>query len=374
MRFLKLDTGVIDTFDQALAGAVEVVATSPGKPLARLARHRGWPCALGVQARALLAPGAEARQLIAGNMARKRIRLPEIFGNPFVAGLYSYVKRVQAAVLKEALLAELAASDPEVVIVYNGSSYPESVLEAASRGRPRVFIEAGFFPKTLQVDPKGLNGANSVPRDPAFYLETEEDFAAPGLPEFVNNRPSKSRYDPVELTPGYVFVPFQVPSDMQVTQHSPWIRDMEQFLEQVCAAADRNPDDTFVIKEHPSFKRSVIGWREHPRVIFANGNVTSDLIRDARAVITLNSTVGIEGLLLGKPVITLGHACYNIDGLVQHAPDAAALDAALAARDWAPDERLRRQVLGYLWNRYLVHGSYAELPSDLAETLKARAA
>ncbi|MGI3166521.1 nitrogen fixation protein FixF [Pseudooceanicola sp. 200-1SW] len=373
MRFLKLDTGVIANFDTALAGAVEVVATSPGKPLARLARHRGWARALAVQARALVAPGPQARAAIVANMARKRIRLPEIFGNPFVAGLYSYVKRVQAAVLHQALEAELAASDPEVVIVYNGSAYPESVLEAVSRDRPRVFIEAGFFPKTLQVDPKGLNGANSVPRDPAFYLETEEDFAAPGLPEFVNNRPSKSKYEPVELTPGYVFVPFQVPSDMQVTQHSPWIRDMEQFLTEVCAAAERNPDETFVIKEHPSFKRSVMGLASHPRVIFANGNVTSELIREARAVITLNSTVGIEGLLLGKPVITLGAACYNVPGLVQHAPDAAALDAALAARDWAPEARLRRQFLGYLWNRYLIHGSYAELPADLGALLAARA-
>lgn len=373
MRFLKLDTGVIANFDTALAGEVEVVATSPGKPLARLARHRGWARALAVQARALVAPGPQARAAIVANMARKRIRLPEIFGNPFVAGLYSYVKRVQAAVLHQALEAELAASDPEVVIVYNGSAYPESVLEAVSRDRPRVFIEAGFFPKTLQVDPKGLNGANSVPRDPAFYLETEEDFAAPGLPEFVNNRPSKSKYEPVELTPGYVFVPFQVPSDMQVTQHSPWIRDMEQFLTEVCAAAERNPDETFVIKEHPSFKRSVMGLASHPRVIFANGNVTSELIREARAVITLNSTVGIEGLLLGKPVITLGAACYNVPGLVQHAPDAAALDAALAARDWAPEARLRRQFLGYLWNRYLIHGSYAELPADLGALLAARA-
>lgn len=375
MRFLKLDTGVIRSFDTALAGEVAVVGTGTGAILARLARHLGWPRALGLLARALVAPGAEARRLVAGNVDRKRIRLPGVFGNRVVAGIYGYVKRVQAALLLRALELELARTDPEVTIVYNGSLFPESVLARASWGRPRVFVEAGFFPGTLQIDPQGLNAANSVPRDPAFYLETEEDFAAPGLPEAVNNRPSKSRHDPVELEPGYVFVPFQVPSDMQVTVHSPWVRDMGAFLDVICDAAERNPETTFVIKEHPSFKQSVMGRRDHPRVIFANGNVTSELIRDARAVITLNSTVGIEALLLEKPVITLGEACYNVDGLVRHAPDPRRLDIALAAvaRGWAPEPELRRQFLGYLWNSYLLHGRYDALPDELGPWLRARA-
>ncbi|WP_010138515.1 capsular polysaccharide export protein, LipB/KpsS family [Oceanicola sp. S124] len=374
MRFLKLDTGVIDSFDAALGAEGLRIGTGTLSVLRRLARHRGWGVALAGLGRALLAPGPEARAAIAGNMARKRIRVPALFGNPVIGGAYGYVKRVEAALLRQALLAELAATDPEVVVVYNGSVHPESVLAEVSRGRPRVFIEAGFFPKTLQIDPEGLNGANSVPRDPAFYLDDSRDFAAGGYPDAVNNRASKARHDAVALEPGYVFVPFQVPSDMQVTLHSPWVRDMGAFLDVICDLADRHPDEHFVIKEHPSFKLSVAGRRSHPRVTFANGNVTSELIRDARAVITLNSTVGIEALLLERPVITLGAACYNIEGLVQHAPDAAGLDAAIAARDWQADPRLVRQFIGYLWNDYLVHGSYAELPADLPAILAERAA
>ena len=373
MRFLKLDTGVIDSFDHALGREGLRFDTGQGATLRRLARHRGWRHALAVQGRALLKPGAAARQAVAGNIARKRIRMPGLFGEGRLGGLYGYIKRVQAAVLRQALEAELEARNPDVVVIYNGSNYPESVLEAASRGRSRVFIEAGFFPGTLQIDPKGLNGANSVPRDPAFYLDANEDFAAEGYPQSVNNRPSKTAAERVELDPGYIFVPFQVPSDMQVTQHSPWVRDMAQFLDVICDAADRHPDLRFVIKEHPSFKRSVVGLRAHPRVRFANGNVTSELIRDARAVITLNSTVGLEALLLERPVITLGEACYNIEGLVRHAPDPAALDAALADPDQPAQPRLLRQVIGYLWNRYLVHGTYADLPANLADVLKARA-
>lgn len=371
MRFLKLDTGVIRTFDDALAGQVRIVRTGTGAILSGLARHLGWPRTLALLAKALAAPGTKARELSAGNIDRKRIRLPQVFGNPFLAGIYAYTKAVQSALLRPLLDRELATTDPEVVIVYNGSLFPESVLADASKGRPRVFIEAGFLPKTMQIDPQGLNAANSVPQDPSFYLGGQ-DFAAPGLPEAVNVRTSKTWHDQVTLTPGYVFVPFQVPSDMQVTVHSPWIRDMEQFHDVICDTADHHPEQTFVIKEHPSFKRSVIGRRDHPRVIFANGNVTADLIRYARVVVTLNSTVGIESLVLGTPVITLGNACYNIDGLVQHAEDHAALDAALADTI-QPDPELRRQFLGWLKNRYLVDGAYSDLPENLGQILTERA-
>ncbi|MDJ0858609.1 MAG: nitrogen fixation protein FixF [Dinoroseobacter sp.] len=372
MTFFKLDTGQLRNFDAALNGQAHTFRTSTGAVLGQLARHVGWPKALGRLAHACIAPGETAAELAEGNVTRKRIRLPGLFGNRVVSGIYGWLKTTQAALLHEALELEISERNPDVVIVYNGSLYPESVLAHVSQGRKRVFVEAGFFPGTLQIDPEGLNAANSVPRDPGFYLNTSEDFAADGLPQAVNNRKSKSSSgDELALDPGYVFVPFQVPSDMQVTVHSPWVRDMEMFLDVVIGAADRNPDDVFVIKEHPSFKLSVKGLRpDHPRVLFANHNVTSDLIQNARAVITLNSTVGIEGLLFEKPVITLGNACYNIDGLVFHAPDERALDKALhASQGWDPDAKLRRQFVGYLWNKYLTPGRYDALPDNLSDRI-----
>lgn len=45
---------------------------------------------------------------------------------------------------------------------------------------------------------------------------------------------------------------------------------------------------------------------------------TKTLISKAKAVITINSTVGIEAPSLGKKVITLGNAFYNIEGIVTH--------------------------------------------------------
>lgn len=373
MTILQLDSNQLRGFAQTLGDEAEVVRTGSLKVLARYGRLCGAGAALAALARALFRQGPEDRALVQGNLMRKAIRLPAVFGRPAVRAIYGWVKTAQAMLLRDALQAQLAAHPPQAVVIFNGSNYPESVLAAVSEGLPRVFVEGGFFPGTLQVDPIGLNGANSVPRTAAFYLEGRDDAGA-GLPELVNNRAAKQTYDTVDLAPGFVFVPFQVPSDMQVTQHSPWVRDMEMFLDVVIAAADANPDDTFVIKEHPSFKRSVKGLRPaHPRVIFANGNVTSEMLAQARAVVTLNSTVGIEGLVHETPVITLGAACYNIDGLVQHAPNAEALNTALRNRDWRPDAALRRQFLGYLWNVYLLRGTYDAPPDSLAARILSRA-
>lgn len=372
MNFLKLDTQVIESFDQALGDQVVSVKTGFWRSIGLYSKHRGLGRALILALRACLLPGETSKDLIHGNVQRKKIRLPKAVANPVILAVYGYFKRIQAAALEQALRAEIQVNDPLVSVIFNGSVYPESVLAAVTSDRRRVFVEGGFFPKTLQVDPKGLNAANSVPRDVSFYLETEEDFSVPDFPKLVNNRPSKGRFAPVDLPKSYVFVPFQVPSDMQVTLHSAWVRNMEQFLDVVCEAADRNENEIFVIKEHPSFKRSVMGRRSHPRVIFANGNVTSDLIRGARVVITLNSTVGIEALLLERPVITLGEACYNLPGLVRHTPNARDLDLALRDTNWEIDGRLRRQYLGYLWNRYLVHGTFAAPPRDLADQLNQR--
>jgi capsular polysaccharide export protein len=374
MQFLKLDTKVVSSFDKALGADVHIVRTGMGSSFRVLNRYFGSKRAFILLLKAFVSPSPQADDNVSGNIYRKQIRFPKVFGNPVIHGLYRYFKLADATLLEAALQVEVEAVDPEIVIIFNGTNYPESVLSQVTVGRKRVFLEAGFFPKTLQLDPVGLNGANSVPRDPSFYLDTDEDFAAAGLPDLVNDRASKTQFDATKLPENFIFVPFQVPSDMQVTRHSPWVKDMKAFLDVICDAADRNPDEVFVIKEHPSFKRSVIGLRSHPRVIFANGNVTSQMIQKARAVITLNSTVGIEALFLKTPVITLGNACYNIDGLVQHALNPEALDRALETmKTWQPNERLQRQFLGYLWNVYLVKGSFSAPPQNLGVQLADRA-
>ena len=118
-----------------------------------------------------------------------------------------------------------------------------------------------------------------------------------------------------------------------------------------------------VFKEHPSspIRYPDLHERSGPRERFANGNDTQTLIEDADAVITVNSTVGLEAILLGKPVLVLGRAFYAIPGLTLSAEGPEELAEALhRLSDWKPDPVLRRKFLDYLSQDYCVPGSWRE--------------
>lgn len=73
-----------------------------------------------------------------------------------------------------------------------------------------------------------------------------------------------------------------------------------------------------VIKEHPqqpgmlltaAFRRV---QREYSNVLFLPAEIpTAQLIRDCKAIVTLTSTAGFEGMIIGKPVFVLGKIFYN---------------------------------------------------------------
>lgn len=82
------------------------------------------------------------------------------------------------------------------------------------------------------------------------------------------------------------------------------MRELFSFAELIAERSGR----TVVLKEHPSsrVKYPDLARRVSDRVIFANGNSTQELIEKADCVVTINSTVGLESILLAKPVLVLG--------------------------------------------------------------------
>ena len=120
---------------------------------------------------------------------------------------------------------------------------------------------------------------------------------------------------------------------------------------------------TVVFKEHPSSRESYpeLHQRCHASLLFANGNSTQELIESSLFVVTLNSTVGLESLLLGRPLLTLGQAFFNIPGVVMHADSAAQmLDIAAAFPEWPVHPELRNGFLHFLKHQYCVPGSWQQ--------------
>ncbi|GAB4363554.1 MAG: nitrogen fixation protein FixF [Oricola sp.] len=326
----------------------------------------GWPAILGEALRPPGVPGPVAGKLdeiAERNVTRRQIRFPKLFSNPAVAGLYRAIYRARARLAYRHLHRALAADRSRVVLVFNGYLAPNAVLALAAEqlSMKRLFLENGFYPGTMQADPKGINALSTLPRDAGFYDRLPEETLGDGWPENFEIRRSKLKdgnapADPGTLPEAYVFVPFQVPSDMQILALSRWIGSMVQLHGEIAALADAFPDRHFVIKEHPSFPLSIQGVvRPHSRIHFANSGNTRALIEGADAVITVNSTVGLEALTLGKKVITLGDAHYAIDGIVLPAGDRAGLHDAFAKLDaWRPDDDRRQRFIRFVFNRFLV--------------------
>lgn len=317
------------------------------------------------------------KAIVRRNLLRRQIRFPKVYRNRVLAWAYCHLALFRARAFA-ALIFDYFEDYPHAyALIFNGFLMPDALTLAVADalGRDRLVVELGFFPETLQYDVLGINFDSSLPRDPQFYRQIGESLPLEKPKDLVRRQTKQKGVSSTELPSAYVFVPMQVPSDMQILAHSPWIRDMVHLYEVLFDLADKHPSHHFVVKEHPSFPLSIRNRiRSHPRIQFANHNDTRELIEGADAVITVNSTVGLEGILLGKKVITLGNAPYNIEGLVLHATSHESLDAKLSMLpQWHPDQALRDFFLRYVYNIFLLRGDRHNPTEEMINALRLRA-
>ncbi|MFT2097272.1 hypothetical protein ACMUMQ_02830 [Marinomonas sp. 2405UD66-6] len=270
---------------------------------------------------------------------------------------------------------------PENIVVWNGKKLPNiTAVMAAEHLKVNVFyFENGLLPGTTTLDPQGVNAASSLSQDPKFYLNFDPkntlSFTLPTLTQRANHK-KRNEFGNKDLPDNFLFVAFQVPHDTQIASHSPWITSMEMLYEEVMKAVEAlDLSLTVVFKEHPTWPKHYDSlYNKSDKAIFANGNQTPELIEKAKAVITINSTVGLEALLLNKQVITLGDACYNIDGLVQNAKNANELIESLKniEQGWKANSALRDKFFTYLKHIYCIPGSRKSADKEHIEAVKNR--
>ncbi|MBN4055483.1 capsular biosynthesis protein [bacterium AH-315-K03] len=258
-----------------------------------------------------------------------------------------------------------------------GGHYPDDrAAETAAKklGKRILYFENGLLPNTTTIDPQGVNFRNSVPRNASFYnsyeTHSKEDLVRPLIARKpLTNKQQKA----IPLPARYVFVPFQVDSDTQIVLYGGWIQSMRKLFSVIQSTSDNLSDGiVFVFKEHPSsaFNYDDLRNTSGGSTLFANGNSTEELIKNATAVITVNSTVGIESLMLGKKVITLGHAFYSIPGVVKQANSSQELVSILDNLDsWSVNSSLIQKFIAYLQDDYLVNGSWRLADQDHIESM-----
>ncbi|MDW8445052.1 MAG: capsular biosynthesis protein [Acetobacteraceae bacterium] len=145
----------------------------------------------------------------------------------------------------------------------------------------------------------------------------------------------------------FVLFPLQLDGDVQIRRHSPFGRlapAIEHVLESFAAYSP--PDLALLVKVHP-LDNGMTRWASvvartarrfgvADRVLTVDGGHLPTLLEHARAVVTVNSTVGFSALLHHRPVVALGYAIYDLPGLTHR----SGLD-----RFWTKPERPNRHLL-----------------------------
>lgn len=277
----------------------------------------------------------------------------------------------------------LEANRIDMVCVWNGNTVDRAAaIEAAKAyGAKTCFFENGLLPNTTTLDPQGVNASGILSQKNAGCfrnIEIDKAKLETLYSEKLVVRAQKKRWykknkkqpallpEAPDLDAPYIFVPFQVHDDTQIILHSPYVHNMTQLTEWVASAVRQyntkyHKDLRIIIKEHPSDqgRQNYDALRtQYPEITFLKQFSTEQLIERASAIVTVNSTVGMESLMKHKEVITLGNATYAIEGIVHRAHSVDELAAALAHLGSDHNDELIDRFLYYIRYHYSIEGSW----------------
>lgn len=121
----------------------------------------------------------------------------------------------------------------------------------------------------------------------------------------------------------YVFFPLHLEPELALLLYAPFYTNQLAIIQNL---AQSLPHDTCLyVKEHPrAFGRRPAAYYKEvaaiPNVRLIASSVNGrDLVKGSEGVVTITGTAGLEAMLMGKPVITLGDVYYNlVSELVWH--------------------------------------------------------
>jgi hypothetical protein len=241
-------------------------------------------------------------------------------------------------------------------------------LEPAERAEVEAFIarftaartpirrhrEARVTPSKLRDFARHLAVRATVDRNNE-YLRPDR-FVTNVVRERARALAARSLYAPLDPRRRFVYFPLHVVDDYKVKRVIPHCYDQASLIERIAEALPHGHD--VVLKEHPmSIGRNRLALLrrlarvENVRIVPPREN-SHELIQRAEAVVVISSTVGLEALFHGRPVLTLGQPYYSGYGVTLDVDSFREIrDAVPALLSFRPDrERILEVVHAMMRN------------------------
>jgi hypothetical protein len=188
---------------------------------------------------------------------------------------------------------------------------------------------------------------------------------------FLNARRLRPWYRTLDGLKPFVYYPLHVPADFALTIRAPEYLDQCALLDVLCRSVPATHRVAF--KEHPAligaiaYSRLAAQLKKHENLVMLDPGINNyDVLREADAIVTVNSKSGAEALLLGKPVLALGDSFYRTSPHVVRVDSLAGLPSALRAAIHQPRALDGVEVAAYFQNVW--DSSYAGELYELSES------
>ncbi|OGZ28186.1 MAG: hypothetical protein A2931_02840 [Candidatus Niyogibacteria bacterium RIFCSPLOWO2_01_FULL_45_48] len=129
-------------------------------------------------------------------------------------------------------------------------------------------------------------------------------------------------YDEADKNEDFAFYPLQKEPEISITLFAPFFKDQLWLTRQIARSLPIHYK--LYVKEHPSMfsyrpRKYYKELKKIPNVKLIRPSVSSfDLTKNAKLIATITGTAGWEGILLKKPVITLGDVFYSALPMVKN--------------------------------------------------------
>ena len=251
--------------------------------------------------------GSETFRTAAHHIALNRdIEVLFLFYTIFPRPLRLYANTMHAPIVAEEDLRQLSSAEREEV--------EDFIASFAAADRPiRDYRQPRVNAKTLRDFARQLAAQLTIDRandyiKPRRYVENY-------VRERARGTLASRLYEPLrEDDRPFVYFPLHVTDDYKIKRIIPHCVDQAAIVELIAASLPQGID--VVLKEHPmSIGRNPLGLLRrlvrHDNIRLVDPYTSShELIRRARAIAVISSTVGLEALLHGRPVMTVGQPFY----------------------------------------------------------------